>query len=160
YSLDGGLTWTSVVIASTGGRVELAYAPSSPNIVYASVEVNSGELWKSTDGGLTYSLVNTGTGYLGSQGWYDNAIWVDPANPNLLVVGGGPDAWRSTNGGVNLTRISQWQSAPNSAHADHHVFVNHPGYNGTTNKTVFFGNDGGIYKATDVTTVSLTSGWT
>jgi hypothetical protein len=30
---------------------------------------------------------------------------------------------------------------------------------GTTNKTVFIGNDGGIYKAGDITTVTPTSGW-
>ena len=53
-------------------------------------------------------------------------------------------------GGVGLTRISQWFSAPNSAHADHHVIVAHPGFNGTSNTTVFFGNDGGLYRADDL----------
>ena len=59
-----------------------------PSIVYASVDNNSGEVYQSTDGGHTYSLVNTGNNYLGGQGWYDNCIWVDPTNPNILVVGG------------------------------------------------------------------------
>jgi len=36
-----------------------------------------------------------------------------------------------------------------SVHADHHIIVNHPQYNGTTNKTIFFGNDGGIHRSTD-----------
>jgi len=34
-------------------------------------------------------------------------------------------------------------------HADQHVVVFHPGYNGTTNKTMFVGNDGGLFRTTD-----------
>jgi hypothetical protein len=159
YSLDGGVSWNAASGVSTAGRIEVAYAPSSPNIVYASANHNSGEVYVSADGGQTYTLASTGYAYLGAQGWYDNCLWVDPTNPNFLVVGG-IDLWRSTDGGVTFTKISQWYSAPNSAHADHHCIVNSPAYNGSGNRTVFFGNDGGIYRATDVSTVSLTSGWT
>lgn len=167
YSIDGGASWTPATgLPSLGwlGRVEVAYAPSNPSIVYAGVNQSGGQLWSSTNGGQSYSLVNTGTSYMGSQGWYDNVIWVDPTNANTLVVGG-IDLYRSINGGANLTKISRWDLSPNSAHADHHAIVNHPGYDGSTNKTVFFGNDGGIYKATDVSTVGsnsplYTSGWT
>jgi hypothetical protein len=158
YSDDGGVTWLSATVPPSGLRVEVAYARSNPLITYASVELNSGQLWKSTDGGQTYVLVNNGNNYLGTQGWYDNALWVDPTDPDVVIVGG-IDLWRSTDGGAGLSRISQWFSAPNSAHADHHTVVAHPGFNGTTNTTVFFGNDGGIYRANNVYTVSLTSGW-
>ena len=156
YSINGGTTWTTVSIG--GGRVEVAYAESTPTTVYASVYQNSGEIWKSTDGGASYTRVNTGNSFLGGQGWYDNIIWVDPTNANTVIVGG-IDLWRSTNGGATLTKISEWGSAPASAHADHHVIIAHPNFNGSSNKTVFFGNDGGIYKADDVYTVAGTSGW-
>lgn len=163
YSTNGGQTWTSATgmayATSFYGRVELAYAASSPTTVFASLDKNSGEVWKSTDGGATYGIVRTGDGYLGSQGWYDNALWVDPTNANRIIVGG-IDLWQSTDGGTSFTKISQWFSAPTSAHADHHIIVEHPGYNGTSNKTVFFGNDGGVYKTSDVSTVALLSGWT
>jgi photosystem II stability/assembly factor-like uncharacterized protein len=158
YSLDGGVNWTLAGGLPLSGRVEVAYARSSPTIVYASIEVNSGEIWKSTDGGQSYSRVNTGNNFLGGQGWYDNIVWVDPTNPNTLIVGG-IDLWRSTNGGSTLTKISQWFSAPNSAHADHHFIIEHPNFNGTTNTTAYFGNDGGIYRAANVYTVSSLSGW-
>jgi hypothetical protein len=166
YSTNGGAGWTaasgmpSSADGYDGGRVEVAYAPSNPAIVYLVLDNRGGQIYKSSNGGQSYSLVNDDTNnWLGGQGWYDNALWVDPTNANTLVVGG-IDLWRSTDGGTTLTKISQWQSAPNlSAHADHHVIVSHPGYNGSTNKTVFFGNDGGIYKAQDVSTVSQTSGW-
>jgi photosystem II stability/assembly factor-like uncharacterized protein len=159
YSNDGGATWIAASGVSTSGRIEVAYAPSNPTTVYASANNSSGQIYISTDGGATYTLRNTGNNYLGGQGWYDNVIWVDPTNPNILIVGG-IDLWRSTDGGATLTQISQWFSAPNSAHADQHVIVEHPGFNGSGNKTVFFGDDGGIYRAADVYSVSLTSGWT
>lgn len=90
--------------------------------------------------------------YLGEQGWYDNAIWVgDPKDSDLVMVGG-IDLWRSTDGGNTLERISQW-NIDESAHADHHAVVAHPEYDSDTNNTVFFGNDGGIYKTEDVKTV-------
>src|SRR3977135_321598 len=106
---------------------------------------------------------NTGTQYFnagaGGQGWYDNIIWVDPTNSNNVIVGG-IDLWRSSDGGTNFSKISKWSSAPQSAHADQHAIVESAQFNGATNKAVFFGNDGGIYRTTDVYAVSLTTGWT
>lgn len=157
YSVNGGVSW-SATSSFGGARVEIAYARSAPNTVYASVENASGELWRSANAGQTYTRVNTGTNYLGGQGWYDNALWVDPTNSQIVIVGG-IDLWRSTNGGSTLTRISQWQSAPSSAHADHHAMAAHPSFDGVNNRTVFFVNDGGVYRASNVHTVSPTSGW-
>ncbi len=165
YSTNGGQAWNTVAAANRWatdaplGRVELAYAPSNATIVYASVNQNNGEVWKSTNGGQSFTQLNTGNSYLGSQGWYNNVIWVSPVNSSFLIIGG-IDIWRSTDGGSSLTKISQWYSAPLSAHADNHAIVPLPGFNGTTSKTVFIGNDGGIYKAADITTVAATSGWT
>jgi hypothetical protein len=160
FSTDGGQTWKIATHASPwSGRVEITYARKDPQIVYASVQMNDGgEIWRSTDGGQTYSRRDTvlanghPASYLGDQGWYANSIWAgDPTNSDLVIVGG-LDLYRSSNGGNLLTDISTWWD-PRSAHADHHCIVSHPGYNGTTNKTVYFGNDGGIYKTDDVRNV-------
>lgn len=163
YSIDGGLTWNAATGIPPFGRVEIAYASSNPAIVYASVDNRGGELYVSTDGGQTFTLRNTGQDFFsaggGSQGWYDNALWVDPTNSNTLIVGG-IDLWRSTDGGATFIKISRWESAPHSAHADHHVIVESSQFNGTTNRTVFFGNDGGLYRAFDVYSVSQFDGWT
>ena len=148
------------VASQVGGRVEVTYAPSSPNIVYAAMNVGRGTIWKSTDGGANFSIVsNTADDYMGKQGWYDNCIWVAPDDANLVVVGG-IDLWRSTDGGASLSKISRWQDyhTGGSAHADHHAIVHHPDY-GSGNNTVFHGNDGGIQRADDITTVAETSGW-
>lgn len=160
YSTDGGVTWNNAsgLGSVSNDRVEIAYAASDPSIVYASIDMNSGEIWKSTDGGQSYSMVSTGDSYLGSQGWYDNALWVDPTNPDHLIVGG-IDLWRSTDGGTSLSRISTWWKSPSSAHADHHFVMEHPDYDGTTNKMVYFANDGGMYVADDIEVANDDTGW-
>ncbi|HWW03458.1 MAG TPA: LamG-like jellyroll fold domain-containing protein [Candidatus Acidoferrum sp.] len=163
YSTNGGTTWTAAAGVATTGRVELAYAPSAPNIVYASQDTNGGTLWISTDGGASYTLRNTGSNYLGAQGYYANCIWVDPTSSSNLVVGG-LDLWRSTDGGATLTKISDWIANENnnamvSVHADHHAIVSAPGFDGVANTTVYFGNDGGLYCATNIYTVTTNAGW-
>ena len=164
YSNDGGLTWNQAAGIPFFGRIEVAYARSNPAIVYASLDNRGGEIYVSTDGGQTFTLSSTGLNFFapaggGGQGWYDNALWVDPTNSNTVIVGG-IDLWRSIDGGTTFTKISRWESAPNSAHADQHVIVESSQFNGSTNRTVFFGNDGGLYRAFDVYAVSQFDGWT
>jgi hypothetical protein len=168
YSTNGGLTWTAAGgipapgSGSLPGRSELAYARSTAGTIYNGFWNNgTASLYKSVDGGQTYTqvAVTGSTNWMSGQGWYDNTIWVDPTDSNRLIVGG-LDLYRSTNGGANFTKISTWQSAPASAHADHHGIINDPGYNGSTNTRVYFVNDGGIYKAENALTVAGTSGWT
>lgn len=154
YSIDAGLTWKPASgIPEESGRVEVAYASSAPHIVYASVNLHDGEVWKSSDGGMTYSpVMDTGAGYLGGQGWYDNIIWVDPTNADVVVVGGSLWIRRSTDGGVNFTDIS-------GIHPDHHAIVAETFFDGVENTAVYFGNDGGIARAANIYTVSPTEGW-
>ncbi len=163
YTTTAGQSWTTATFSpaiGAGQRVEVAYAPSNPTIVYASVNKNEGEVYRSTDGGQTFTLINTAAKALSRQGNYANIIWVNPQDPGNIIIGG-LDLWRSTDSGQTFTQISRWQSPANvSAHADHHMIVASPAFNNSTNKTVFFGNDGGIYRANDVSTVAQTSGWT
>jgi photosystem II stability/assembly factor-like uncharacterized protein len=86
-----------------------------------------------------------------NQGWYNNAIAVDPVDPNRVWVGG-IDLFRSDDGGANWGMASHWwasTSNPRYVHADQHTIVFHPAYDGTTNKTMFVGNDGGLFRTTD-----------
>jgi photosystem II stability/assembly factor-like uncharacterized protein len=153
YSTDAGANWSTTTIASTGGsfsgRVELAYAKATSGTVYASVQdSSSGSIYRSTNGGASWSL-RSSPGHLGSQGWYDNTIWVDPADSNNVVTGG-IDLYRSTDAGANFTKISTWFLWPSSPHADQHTVVHHPSYDGSSNRIVFVGNDGGVWKSTDI----------
>lgn len=163
YSTNAGASFTAATLVSGAARVELAYAASTANTAYAVVNAESlcsscAYLYVSTNGGSTWSYVSS-PNHLSGQGWYNNALWVDPTTPTHLMVGG-LDLWRSTNSGSSWTKISQWYSAPSSPHADHHTIVSAAGYNGSSNRTIYFGNDGGVYKAADIAAVGLTSGWT
>ncbi len=138
----------------------MAYAPATANLVYISVDYNNGSCYKSIDGGANFTVVDSGSSTLATQGWYDNTIWVDPIDSNIIIVGG-VDLYRYDLNALTITKISKWQDAPDSsAHADHHHIMHHPSYDGNTNKTVFFCNDGGIYKTSNVYTVAESSGWT
>ncbi len=175
YSSDGGATWSlaaGMPAVASFDRTELAVAPGNGNVVYAGVDIDSGSLYKSTDGGQTYAEIfdgaaDTTVDPYGFQGWYDNLLFVSPTDENFLVWGG-LDLWRSTTGGTSWSRMSRWQryatSGTTSAHADHHAAVAHPGFDGAGNRTVFFATDGGVYRAADVSTVGAAfphdSGWT
>lgn len=162
FSTDGGLTWPSATFSpAISGRVEIAYAPSNPAIVYALVDQNSGDFYKSTNGGQSYTRVNStispaGFTLLGTQGFYDNIVWVNPQDANFVVVGG-VFPYRSTNGGINFTAIGD--SSTNLPHNDHHMIVAHPGFNNTTNRTLYFGNDGGIFRLNDVGVTPASMVW-
>ncbi|MCC6669467.1 MAG: hypothetical protein IT458_00280 [Planctomycetes bacterium] len=160
YSIDGGVSWSNAPAFPNVTRVELAYAKSTPGMVYAATSVTGSTitLWRSTNGGQTYAVQSTGS-IVSTLANYDSMVWVDPTNSNRVLVGG-LDLYRSTNGGVSFAKISNWSSYPNSAHADQHILVEHPGYDGVNNATVFVGNDGGIQRAANILTVTQTSGWT
>ena len=177
-------SWTSLLGSAplittpgslTGRRCELAYCQSTPSTIfvlrYLTGANNTSQLWQTTNGGANWALRSTTTGganasVLGGQGNYDNTIWVDPSNCNQAIMGG-INLWKWSNS--NLTRISQWQddiggnNAPNgndnSVHADHHIIVPDPNYDGSSNTRVYFGNDGGIYKSDTIWGATTNSGW-
>ncbi|MEO8508493.1 MAG: hypothetical protein ABI593_12775, partial [Betaproteobacteria bacterium] len=177
----GGVAWSNNVGASftrvaldttTKGRVEVAWAKATPGLAVAVTEGNGGagpdgRFWVSTNGGQTW-LLNSAIGHLSGQGWYNNAVWVDPTDSTRVVVGGldvyrgaGVANWWTTNTAVPWTKISQWFTG-GSVHADNHAIVEASGYNGTSNRTVYIGNDGGLYKSNDIAAHSppnYTSGW-
>lgn len=89
-----------------------------------------------------------------NQGWYDNVIAVDPKDPNRVWVGG-IDLFRSDDAGKSWGLASYWWAfndtgnARSYAHADQHAIVFHPGYNGTTNRILYVGSDGGIFRTSN-----------
>ncbi len=157
YSRNGGATWN---VASPPGRkygfdarIELAYARSDPAIVYASIGNGNG-IWRSSDGGATF----TQTSSFSPGGWYYDALWVDPTNPALLVVGG-YSLHRSVNSGADFVQISDGYLLTEQPHPDQHWVVEDTGYDGTGNRRVYVGNDGGVFRASDIATASSAAGW-
>lgn len=98
------------------------------------------------------------TNFFTGQAWYDNVIAVDPTDPNR-VWAGGIDLFRSDDGGANwgmAAHAYQSPTLPQYVHPDQHVIVFHPQYNGTTNQTVYIGNDGGIFRSNNARAATAT----
>ncbi|MCU1286718.1 MAG: hypothetical protein JWO13_3068 [Acidobacteriales bacterium] len=98
----------------------------------------------------TASECGVGNSFFVDQGWYDNVLAVDPVNPNR-VWAGGIDLFRSDDGGANWGLASYWlaKGQPQYVHPDQHVIAFHPSYNGSSNRKMYVGNDGGIFRTDD-----------
>jgi hypothetical protein len=153
FSTDAGATWTQASGLPLVGRVELAYAKSQSQIVYAAVDNGQGELYRSTDGGHAFQKVvinqNPLPSLLSSFGFSDDAIWVDPTNPSALIVGG-LKLWRSTDAGAHFTEIG----SGTGIHEGHHVIVEAQDF--ATSHSVYFANDGGVFRANDYREIGTT----
>lgn len=162
---DEGLNWALLSTDDTlngklpagTGRCEFGFCPTNENRIYLSMAKKNGRFYRSDDKGKNWthlcdsSFFNIGSG---NQGNYDHALWVDPTNCNHVIVGG-IEIWSSTDGGVSFDKLNNWRQYHNnsraySAHADQHAIVNHPAYDGISNKTIYVGNDGGIQRNDNV----------
>jgi photosystem II stability/assembly factor-like uncharacterized protein len=90
-------------------------------------------LYKSTNGGATFSVVSGTAPSLQSQYWYDWTLVVSPIDPNILFAGGA-SLDKSTNGG------SSWSNNGSGVHVDHHFSGYHP-----ITGDLFVASDGGVY---------------
>jgi hypothetical protein len=159
YSLDDGGSWSNASGLGTSNRMTVASAPSNKSIVYALAEVGSGcEVYKSTNGGQGWSslgaaskrMTNAGNAstlaeVVGSQGWYDQMVSIDPSNPNFVVLGGSLGSAMTSNGGGSWANFTDWlggNSLP-YVHADFHSAAWGPG------GVLYLGCDGGIFKSTN-----------
>ena len=121
----------------TAGRIALAISKSSPNVMLAGIDIASGTVYKTVDGGDTWTALGGGSaGYCGGQCWYDTVVGIDSADPNVLYVGG-VGLRRSLDGGAS------WAASDSGVHVDHHfILTPAPG-------EVFTANDGGVYRSTN-----------
>ncbi len=159
---------------ATIGRATLAVAPSTAgdaasarvfllaaNSLSSSVtQYEQKDLYRSEDGGQHFvSLRMNATraplnpngdqsdlDVLHDQAWYNQAITVDPQNPDLLFVGGNLALVRSSDGGVSWSVMSDWLPAATGisltyVHADFHALAIGPGGD------FFAGSDGGLYRS-------------
>jgi photosystem II stability/assembly factor-like uncharacterized protein len=160
-STNGGGSWTQLtngLPATWTGKTWLAIYKSAPNVIYASIgQSESGVgLYRSTNFGDNWTLLSS-QDYFGVQGFYSHWVHVDP-NDSSQVLTGGIDIWRSTQGGRNLVKMSNWsawffgnvppggpEGPPSYAHADHHCVI----YDPQKPDTLYFGCDGGVFRTFD-----------
>ncbi len=141
-SFDGGETWEKRtdkdgLPKGNLGRIGVAIAPSSPNIVYALVEAKENALYKSTDGGFKWKKMASAdkdNSNVGNRPFYYHDIYVDPKNENRVY-----SIWsilsKSEDGGKTFESWVGWK-----IHPDHHalwISPDDPDY-------IIEGNDGGL----------------
>lgn len=160
-STDDGATWgPGVAVGAATGRSAFATTPASSMDVYVVKDIGTDPVFRSTDGGVSFTNVQTdgkrllnsncSGGGTGGQGWYDICIAVDPTNANTVMVGG-VSIWKSLDGGQNFSIAGCWSSMGTNVHADHHWMAWSPHF--PTRLVVC--NDGGLYR-TDNLGVSYT----
>lgn len=87
---DGDVDWTRIFTPNVAGRGRLA-ATSPPTTVYLMRDLgddNSLRRFDVTAAAVTSQLVTGVPNAVGTQGFYDMALVVDPSNPQRVVIGG------------------------------------------------------------------------
>ncbi|RLE18021.1 MAG: hypothetical protein DRJ65_21970 [Acidobacteria bacterium] len=167
-SIDGGLTWSPTanvgldIPGSSGffGRISLAIAGSDDQILYAGANVSgfvehpalgtvpNSAIFRSDDGGENWSITAETGPYLGTQGYYDNAITVKPSDPNV-VLAGGVSYVRSDDGGLTWELLDPYNMPGFPAmgtetipHVDVHAYA-------WQGDRLWVGNDGGMWRSDD-----------
>lgn len=150
---DGGTTWAlagNFPQAATVGRTSLSISKTSPNILLASVaNLNTGALlglYETTDNGTTWNANATVPEYLNPQGWYDNAVAIDPTNASIFyATGTGTNLIvESIDGGTTWTNISTGTDGK-GPHTDAHTLAF------SAAGKLLFGSDGGVWRLANST---------
>ncbi|HET8714824.1 MAG TPA: hypothetical protein VFM16_03295 [Holophagaceae bacterium] len=143
-STDGGASWVKLnadpkrgLPQGELGRSAFAVAPSDPKVVYALVEAKDGGLFRSDDGGETWSRRSNGADVI-IRPFYFCALFVDPKNPDRLYKPG-LNFILSEDGGKTFSVIGQ------AVHSDWHAAWIDP----SNPEHLFAGTDGGFYETVD-----------
>ncbi|MFZ1710565.1 MAG: hypothetical protein WAW20_18440 [Anaerolineae bacterium] len=150
---------TGTLTGNRLGRLDVAIAPSNSNVIYVQVQAilvtggaqRGGQLgvWRTTDGGTTWSQRSSQTGLTGcygdyGQNWYDQGVAVDPNNSDIVLMST-VDIFKSTNGGTTFTDKTCGYAGGTVVHVDHHALAYVPG----SSTTLLAGSDGGAYVSTN-----------
>src|SRR6266576_3176372 len=154
-SADGN-TWVNhYAAAHPPAATRIGLGVGTGGVAYASIAgCPSGSLaglQKTVDGGATWTAMSTSAlGFTdpftiagASQGWYDNAVAVDPSNAGTMVVGG-ITAMLTKDAGASYTDVIRPYSG-GVVHPDFHALLFSSG-------ALLVANDGGLWKTTDLGT--------
>lgn len=142
-STDAGDTWEKVegggLPETMLGRLEIAIAPSYPQVMYAMVEAeapeeddeegnrNASGLYRSADGGETWEFMNSNN----SRPFYYSGVWVSPDDPDFIYWS---SLFFSRDGGRTVGNPAQ------GVHVDYHALW----WDASNPDHFILGNDGGI----------------
>ena len=135
------------------GRIELAAAPGSPNVLYAEAIAAQGfaivGVWRSIDAGSSWQPRAVPANFQGcppgTQNWYNAGISVSPANIDDVVL----SAWwtyRSIDGAASFINLL-CNNNESVVHIDQHARA----FVGGDPDRLLIGNDGGVYYSANAT---------
>jgi hypothetical protein len=162
-----GVMYANSTTGDQLGRIDVAVAPSNPNVIYAQVQSIAGNtggncgggpgcqlgVWASTNGGTSWSFMAGsqgpslgGCGFDYPQNWYDQGLAVDPNNPDRLFVDT-YDVWFATRTGSSFTDLTCGYNGTSGhvVHVDQHAlaFVN------GSSSILLIGSDGGAFSTSN-----------
>ncbi|KNC69184.1 WD40/YVTN/BNR-like repeat-containing protein [Pseudoalteromonas ardens] len=120
-SVDGGENW-ALVTGPQHPDIFGRYVLSNPNSLYCPDPEQS---------------------FIYGQGWFDNALTIDPTDAGVIWVGA-VEVMRSEDGGQNWQQMSFYYRDADAPHVDHHGLYFHPEYDGVNETRLYNVNDGGI----------------
>jgi photosystem II stability/assembly factor-like uncharacterized protein len=139
-STDAGSTWKKLeghgLPEGLLGRIGVSVSGGDSTRVYALIEAKEGGLFRSDDGGDSWTRVNDDERYR-QRAWYFTHIFADPVSVDTVYVEN-TGLFRSVDGGKNFALLP----AP---HGDHHGLWIDP----TNPKSIIDSNDGGATVSVD-----------
>jgi hypothetical protein len=134
-SINSGTNWTQMGTASMGVLDEIYVCPTNPNFIYCTT---SGSVWKTTNGGTTWSNITAG---VPTNSASITDITCDNTNPNNVYVSlsgytSGVKVYASSNGGVSWSNYST--GLPN---IPHNCII----YRNGSPQAIYVGTDMGVY---------------
>lgn len=166
-STDSGQTWTNVYaspytsVQDATKDFKVATTPASPNRVYIYYGTRTTtpfevRLEMSDDAGQTFTSrgVISANQIDAGQFGYNTYLVASPTSADTVYVGA-RDMFRSTNGGLTFTNLTNswappytsniYQPSKQKVHSDHQAFAFEPG----SGSTFYAGSDGGLWKTTN-----------
>ena len=139
-TMDGGKNWKKIgkeegFPDGNLGRIGVAISRSQPSRVYAKVEATKNGFYRSDDGGLSWTLVNSDPGQITDRPFYYQEIYVDPKNENR-IYDVHATVTMSEDGGKNFVM----RNIVENVHGDNHAWWIHP----EDPNFIIVGDDGGI----------------
>lgn len=147
--LTSGLPTTTASAPNGVTRIALGISASNPSTVYALMSNNTtsgttaytvDKFYVTANSGTSWSPIALPAGNIGTQGFYNLAVSVDPTTPDIVYLSG-ISLWKAVKSGSvwTITDIG------GKFHPDNHVLAFRPG----NHLVLWAGSDGGVYRSAD-----------